>query len=205
MYNSKAIKTILILVSALVMVSSAIAGTDTYIVKKGDTLWRIASTYKVGVSEIIDANPQIKNPDLIYPYDKVTIPLPDEAALALENEVIALVNQERKKMGLQPLKRNWEVSRVAWYKSKDMAVNDYFSHNSAVYGSPFDMLSGFKIPYRYAGENIAKGQKTATAVMNAWMNSSGHRANILNKNFNQIGVGFYEKDGVLYWTQMFID
>ena len=78
----------------------------------------------------------------------------------------------------------------------------YFSHTSPTYGSPFEMMRSFGISYRSAGENIAKGQKSPAAVVNAWMNSSGHRANILNKSFTHIGVG-YIADGS-YWTQMFI-
>ena len=78
----------------------------------------------------------------------------------------------------------------------------YFSHTSPTYGSPFDMIKNFGISYRTAGENIARGQRTPLEVMDAWMNSAGHRANILNASFTQIGVG-YVSDGN-YWTQMFI-
>ena len=78
----------------------------------------------------------------------------------------------------------------------------YFSHTSPTYGSPFDMMKNYGIHYRAAGENIAQGQTSAQQVMNAWMNSSGHRANILNSSYTHIGVG-YISDGH-YWTQMFI-
>ncbi|WP_242664935.1 CAP domain-containing protein, partial [Geobacillus zalihae] len=81
-------------------------------------------------------------------------------------------------------------------------VNHYFSHNSPTYGSPFEMMKKFGISYTAAGENIAKGQRTPQEVVNAWMNSEGHRANILNKNFTHIGVGF-EENGYI-WTQQFI-
>ena len=87
-------------------------------------------------------------------------------------------------------------------KSQDMHDKNYFSHTSPTYGSPFEMMKQFGIQYRTAGENIAKGQRSAQEVVNAWMNSAGHRANILNKNFTHIGVG-YVADGN-YWTQMFI-
>ena len=83
-----------------------------------------------------------------------------------------------------------------------MQTNNYFSHTSPTYGSPFDMIKNFGISYQKAGENIAKGQKTPSAVVNAWMNSPGHRANILDPSYTKIGVG-YEKNGH-YWTQMFI-
>lgn len=177
------------------------ASADTYIVKKGDSMWKIAVKYKIGLQEIINANPQVKNPNLIYPNQKLNIPNIDSIK-AIEREAIRLVNVERQKRGLAPLKENWELSRVARHKSIDMRAKNYFSHTSPTYGSPFDMIRAYGISYRSAGENIAKGQRTAQEVMNAWMNSEGHRRNILNAGFTQIGVG-YEPNGH-YWTQMFI-
>ncbi|WP_407692007.1 CAP domain-containing protein [Radiobacillus deserti] len=123
---------------------------------------------------------------------------------AFEQEVVKLTNKERQKKGLQPLKLSEELSKVARTKSQDMVNKNYFSHQSPTYGSPFDMMKQFGISYRTAGENIAKGQRTPASVVQAWMNSEGHRANILNKNFTQIGVGFVETKGTTYWTQMFI-
>ncbi|HEY4602433.1 MAG TPA: CAP domain-containing protein [Cerasibacillus sp.] len=119
-----------------------------------------------------------------------------------EQEVVELTNQERTKRGLKPFKINNELSQVAREKSRDMAVNGYFSHNSPTYGSPFDMMKKWGITYRTAGENIAKGQRTPQQVVQAWMNSDGHRKNILNPNFTEIGVGYIEKGNV--WTQQFI-
>ncbi len=121
----------------------------------------------------------------------------------IETEVVRLVNIERQKEGLSPLTTSSEFSNVARKKSEDMAVKGYFSHTSPTYGSPFDMMKTFGIKYNTAGENIAKGQISAESVMRAWMNSSGHRANIMNPSFNKIGVGMYEKNGTKYWTQMF--
>ena len=180
------------------------AKTDKYTVQFGDTLWKIAQKYQVGISEIISANDQFKNPNMIYPGDKVTIPLPDEKIKSIEQTILNLVNQERRKNNIPELKLDWEISRVARYKSQDMCEKNYFNHNSPTYGSPFDMLKKFNISYQTAGENIAKGQKTAQAVMNSWMNSQGHRANILNKNFTKLGIGFYEKNNSIYWTQLFV-
>lgn len=174
----------------------------THTVVKGDTMWRIAVKHQVGISEIKNANPHIANPDLIYPGDVLNVPVPDASVTAFEQEVIRLVNQERAKVGLSPLTYDWELSRVARYKSQDMKDNRYFSHTSPVYGSPFRMMRDFGISYRTAGENIAKGQATPQAVVDAWMNSSGHRANILNASFTHIGVGYVAEGN--YWTQMFV-
>ncbi|WP_078409785.1 CAP domain-containing protein [Priestia abyssalis] len=122
-----------------------------------------------------------------------------------EKQVANLVNQERQKAGLQPLQLDTKLSDVAREKSKDMMNKGYFSHQSPTYGSPFDMMKQFGITYKSAGENIAKGQQTPQEVMNAWMNSEGHRANILNGSFTHIGVGFVkDAQGTTYWTQMFI-
>jgi uncharacterized YkwD family protein len=121
--------------------------------------------------------------------------------LSYEEQVVALVNEQRAANGLAPLTLSAELSDVARAKSQDMRDNNYFSHTSPTYGSPFDMLATFGISYRTAGENIAMGYATPEAVVNAWMNSSGHRANILNSSYTQIGVG-YVADGN-YWTQLF--
>ena len=120
-------------------------------------------------------------------------------------EVIKLVNKERNAAGLSALAENSRLSEVAQAKAEDMMKNGYFSHISPTYGSPFEMMKTFGIDYKSAGENIAKGQKTPAAVMNGWMNSSGHRANILNASYEQIGAGFCkDSSGVAYWVQMFI-
>lgn len=125
------------------------------------------------------------------------------SVLAIEKEVANLVNAERQKAGLKPLTLDSSISNVARTKSQDMADKKYFDHNSPTYGSPFDMMKKFGINYNAAGENIAMGQTTAKAVMNAWMNSPGHRANILSSKFGKIGVGYVIKNGTPYWTQMF--
>lgn len=176
-------------------------GYDQYRVKSGDSMWKIALKYQIGVSEIINANPQIENPNLIYPNQVLKVPNID-ATKSVENEVLTIVNQERAKQGLKPLQMDWEVARVARYKSDDMQAKGYFSHTSPTYGSPFDMLKQFGVKYKSAGENIAKGQRSPQEVMKSWMNSSGHRANILNSGYTHIGVGYNASGHV--WTQMFI-
>jgi uncharacterized YkwD family protein/spore coat assembly protein SafA len=189
----------------IIVVPQSVSGQTqtTHTVKSGDTLWKISVRYHVGLSEIIEANPQLENPDLIYPGDKITIPKNPEIK-RIEHKVTQLTNQEREKRGLQPLRPSWELSRVARYKSRDMMDRGYFSHESPTYGSPFNMMRDFGIEFTAAGENIAAGQRTAKQVVQAWMDSPGHRKNILNENYTRIGVG-YAKGGSkrYYWTQMF--
>lgn len=121
-----------------------------------------------------------------------------------EKEVFNLINQQRTNNGLSALKEDNEVQRVARIKAEDMVTNNYFSHTSPTYGSPFDMLKSFKISYKTAGENIAANSSNSGAV-NAWMNSSGHKANILNSSFNYTGIGVVNssKYGKIF-VQMFI-
>ena len=193
------ILTFAVLSASLLLSASA---ATTHQVVRGDTMWKIAVKYEVGLSEIKSANQNIKNPDLIYPGQILKIPTTDNSITAYEREVIRLVNEHRRANGLADLSYDWELSRVARIKSQDMRDNGYFAHNSPTYGSPFNMMKSFGIKYRSAAENIARGYATPKAVVDGWMNSSGHRANILNPSFTHIGVG-YTSDGN-YWTQMFI-
>lgn len=125
--------------------------------------------------------------------------------VAYQKEVLDLVNKERAKVGASPLKLNAELSKVATEKSQDMINKNYFDHISPIYGSPFDMMKRFGISYKSAAENIAMGQKNPSEVMNSWMNSNGHRKNILSSSYTEIGVGIAKaSNGQLYWTQMFI-
>lgn len=121
---------------------------------------------------------------------------------AFEKEVVELTNAERSKQGLKALVMDTELSKVAGIKSQDMKDKNYFDHTSPTYGSPFDMMKSFGINYSAAGENIAMGQTTPQQVVTSWMNSEGHRANILSANFTHIGVGHVQSGN--YWTQMFI-
>ncbi|WP_331275778.1 MULTISPECIES: CAP domain-containing protein [Bacillaceae] len=117
-------------------------------------------------------------------------------------QVIDLTNAERRKNGLPDLKADTQLNGVAQKKSEDMRQNNYFSHTSPTYGSPFDMMRDFGVTYKTAGENIAQGQRTPQEVVQAWMNSEGHRKNILSKDFTHIGIG-YDSNGH-HWTQMFV-
>ncbi|PLR98856.1 CAP domain-containing protein [Bacillus sp. T33-2] len=129
-------------------------------------------------------------------------PAASQQVSAYEQKVVQLTNEQRAKHGLPALKLDAQLSKVAKEKSLDMQRKGYFSHTSPTYGSPFDMMKKFGITYRAAGENIAKGQRSPEEVVNAWMNSDGHRKNILNSSYTHIGVGHVAQGN--YWTQMFI-
>ena len=121
---------------------------------------------------------------------------------SMEQQVVTLVNRQRAAYGLKALTLDESLSGYARIKSQDLHDNRYFDHQSPTYGSPFDMMRSFGISYSYAGENIAMGYFSAEDVVNAWMDSSGHRANILNANYDRIGVGYVADGG--YWTQWFL-
>jgi uncharacterized YkwD family protein len=134
----------------------------------------------------------------------VTVTEPQHGATEDELLMLNLVNEERKAAGLQPLKLNLELTEVARLKSQDMIDNNYFAHDSPTYGSPFEMMRQFGISYRTAGENLAMHPSVHSAHQGL-MNSPGHRANILNPSFTEIGIGIRRKgNGQYYITQMFI-
>lgn len=149
---------------------------------------------------------------LIYPTGDATdtnteVEVPQENANGLtadEQEVFDLINSQRTAAGLSALQINEEVQNVARIKAQDMVNNNYFSHTSPTYGSPFDMLKSYGISYKAAGENIA-GNSSNSGAVTAWMNSEGHKANILSNNYNYTGIGVVDspKYGKIY-VQMFI-
>lgn len=186
---------------------------EAYKVYNGDSFFYIGERYGVDYRELMRLNPNVD------PYNMrvgSTIKLVDSEsnnnnqhsnyANAYEQEVLELVNKERAERGLPSLKLDNEVGKVARAKSQDMNDNNYFSHTSPTYGSPFDMLTDFGVSYRGAAENIAAGQRSPESVMNSWMNSAGHKKNILNESLTHIGIGHVEGDSQYghYWTQMFI-
>ena len=132
-------------------------------------------------------------------------PVVEVNASANEKQVFELVNKVRAQNGLSQLKWADDLAALARAHSRDMINRRFFSHNNPDGLSPFDRMKAAGISYRTAAENIAYGQRTPEAVMNAWMNSSGHRANILNANVKEIGVGAVaDKSGTIYWTQEFV-
>lgn len=188
--------------AAACILTIAAAAQSVYTVKSGDTLSKIAKANQCTVSDIMKANSAIKSPAKIYAGQKIKIPSTNAAAY--ENQVITLVNKERSNRGLQTLKKNATLAYVARLKSTEMAAKNYFSHTSPSFGSTFTLMQHYGLKFIAAGENIAEGQHTPQEVMIAWMKSPGHRANILGRVYNQIGVGMAKSSrGVLYWTQEF--
>jgi uncharacterized YkwD family protein len=191
------------------------SSSKNYTVKSGDTLYKIASASNVSLWAMQKINPQLKQINLVYPGQVLDVPTtsapkttpapkptpaPSKSSVgSYATQVSQLVNQERQKAGLAPLTLDAELSNVAMAKAKDMIQNNYFDHNSPTYGSPFDMMRSFGIDYTAAGENIAKGQTSPQAVMTDWMNSPGHKQNILSSNYDSIGVAYYQGA----WVQLF--
>ncbi|QKS73194.1 LysM peptidoglycan-binding domain-containing protein [Paenalkalicoccus suaedae] len=194
------------------------ASAQTHTVERGETLWQISQKYNVSLQELVRNNQSLTNPNVIYPGQRITVSQPSGQAQAqtqpqtqdqnmsqFEQEVVRLTNIERQKQGLPALRANASLANVARVKSQDMRDRNYFSHQSPTYGSPFDMMRQFQISYQSAGENIAAGQTTPEQVVQGWMNSPGHRANIMSTSFNQIGIGYAQGGSYRhYWTQMFI-
>lgn len=223
-------KTFLLMSFVAMIFSFSSVSSAQCTVQRGDSIWHIAERYKIPFHKMLELNRHLKNPHLIYPQDKIEMPQNAEHGTGTQTEqhsksddiehgndeveqskpsaeseeVLKLVNAERAKAGLKPLKMSEQLRSIAYLKSKDMAENNYFDHNSPTYGSPFQMLQQYGVHYQAAGENIAAGQRTPQEVMNSWMNSSGHRANILNANFDTLGVGVYHGGSYgVYWTQEF--
>lgn len=226
--HPNSMKKILFSTAAFMMLATGVAmpaNAQHCDVQRGDSMWRIAKRYNVPFGKVLILNKHFHNPHMIHPRDEVELPdgstgqsthdsgtgdsdaaqSRGETESSQAVEILNLVNQERKKAGVPALTLSEKLTSIANTKAKDMADKNYFSHESPTYGSPFDMLKHFGVSYSYAGENIAAGQKTAAEVMNSWMNSSGHRQNILNKNYTQLGVGYTQ--GGQYgteWVQLFI-
>ncbi|MBX7194190.1 MAG: hypothetical protein K1X94_19200 [Sandaracinaceae bacterium] len=130
---------------------------------------------------------------------------PTGCGSATEQAVIALANAARSSMGLASLTCDPQMTVVARAHSQDMCDRGYFSHTGLDGRSPFDRLSDGGVRFGAAGENIAQGQRTPDEVHTAWMNSPGHRMNILGSAYRRIGVGLAECGGRMDWTQVFAD
>lgn len=175
---------------------------EKYKVQSGDTMYKIAGSFGLSLKSLLEANPKV-NPNLIYPGQLLNLPNQKGTSISVSNfDLIAveLVNAHRTKRGLPALELDGQLTAVAREKAADMLKHKYFSHTSPSYGSPFAMMNKYGIRYTYAGENIARGQEPPEEVVADWMASPGHRSNILNSNFDRIGVA--HRGGI--WVQLFI-
>jgi uncharacterized protein YkwD len=121
-----------------------------------------------------------------------------------ETDLVFEINREREQHGVEALAFNWELARVAQYKSQEMAELGFFGHGSRIYGEPNEMLLRFGIQFSAAGVNIAKGQNSSREVVDAWLSSSAHMENLLNENFSSAGVGITFHDEIPFWTLILI-
>ena len=147
--------------------------------------------------------PELEVPETEKPGQNAPETENNGTADAYVSEVVRLVNAERAKVGLSALTMNSAANAAAQVRAREIVSN--FSHTRPSGASCFTALQEAGVNYRGAGENIAYGQSSAQAVVDAWMNSEGHRANILNAQFTSIGVGHHVQNGVHYWTQFFVN
>ncbi|MFI5482538.1 CAP domain-containing protein [Streptomyces rubiginosohelvolus] len=129
-------------------------------------------------------------------------PSPSPTDASARSEVLALVNQERAKVGCSPLSTSAPLTSLAQNFSEDMAARGFFDHTDPDGDTPWDRAAQAGVQ-GLAAENIARGQADAQAVMEGWMNSEGHRANILNCDYKTIGIGVHEGSGGPWWVQNF--
>ncbi|MDO4304039.1 MAG: CAP domain-containing protein, partial [Bacillota bacterium] len=155
-----------------------------------------------------DTLPGTGDTDSSTPEEQPPVTSPDDDTEASEGEVhpyvlriVELVNEERAKAGLNPVTLDMAAATAAKVRAQEIVSS--FSHTRPNGSSFATALKEQGVSYRTAGENIAWGQRSPEAVMEGWMNSSGHRANILKESFTHIGVGYYQENGVNYWTQLF--
>ncbi len=153
------------------------------------------STPSVPETNVPDTQPPVSTPE-----DEVET-TPSDTVHPYVLRIVELVNEERIKAGLNPVTLDTAASSAALIRSQEIVSS--FSHTRPDGSSFSTALKEQGISYRRAGENIAWGQRSPEEVMEGWMNSSGHRANILGESFTHIGVGYYQENGVNYWTQLF--
>jgi len=187
-------------------IKAAFGSAKTYVYTYKDGKWVLTS--QNGSSGSKTTPPATQPPKVTPPSDENPVETPEQTSVkgltADEQKMLDLVNAERKKAGVEPLQIDMRLVEISRKKSQDMIDNHYFDHTSPTYGTPFDALKANGISYGYAGENIA-GAPTVDRAHSALMASPGHKANILNPNYNYIGIGIV--DGGPYgkmFTQTFI-
>ncbi|WP_313890795.1 CAP domain-containing protein [Psychrobacillus sp.] len=174
--------------------SNTTSEVKTSITNNGKSLYKYNKVHSSNKRPVSNSTPNTAKPEA--PKTEVV------QVSSVIQEVVNLTNKERAKAGLKALQMDTKLTQSAQAKSQDMKNKNYFSHTSPTYGSPFDQMKSFGVTYKSAAENIAMGQRSATEVVNAWMKSPGHKANIMNPSYTHIGVGL--SNSGYYWTQQFI-
>ena len=197
----------LLLIITLFSGSTTVQARTEYHVQSGDTLWEISLLNDVNLELLLLENPQVGNPNLIFPGDTIFLPIDQQHNSVTEKEkLLQKVNAQRIKAGLRPCQLDKELSNIAEKKSIDMKEKQYVAHKSPTYGNPTEMISSFQIPAESVRENIAAGEGSASNIFTTWMNSQLHRENLLQKEATHIGIGYAE--GGLhghYWTILVIE
>lgn len=163
--------------------------------------WRITRTAQ---AQVAPAQPAPAQPAPAQPAPAQPAPSQSVAGLtADEQQMLNSINSERSRNGLAPLTADLQLTKLARMKSQDMISGNYFSHQSPTYGSPFDMMRNYGVSYRTAAENIA-GNGSVAGAHTSLMNSPGHRANILGRQYTSVGIGIVKggRYGMMF-TQMF--
>lgn len=176
----------------------------THVITKGETFWSIAKQYNISMSELQKANQNFQDVSLIYPGQTIYIPNADILS-SVERDALRQINEYREKKGLTALKTSSTLSGVARKKATDMVQYHYFAHQSPTYGSPFTMILDCGLDFSAAGENIARGQKSATEAVTDWIESDGNRANILSDIYTTAGIGGSKTaEGTYYFCLLLI-
>jgi uncharacterized protein YkwD len=179
-----------------------------YIIKSGDTMWRVAFKHNLDLETILRENPHIKNPRLIYPGDIIF--LPESGGMSQVHPdnlyLLSLINKEREKAYLKPVQLDENLMKAAAKKSKDMMLHEYVAHKSPTYGNPNDMLKALHIPFRSVHENVGAGPKRPEEIFRTWVNSPVNYRNLTDKHITHVGIG-YAKGGLhgSYWTIILIE
>jgi uncharacterized protein YkwD len=179
----------------LIIVSNgAVSVTTTANVRDGSRLRQLLAAAAAPTAPVVTATPPRA------PVTPVT-PATPAAPGNVSNDVLVLVNAERAKAGLPALTTNSQLSQAAMIRARELPR--LFSHTRPNGTTCFTVFSETGVKFSTAGENIAQGQRNAEGAMTSWMNSEGHRANILSRNFDAVGIGYYIDNGTPYWIQLF--
>jgi uncharacterized protein YkwD len=206
MVHKGKILTCLFLITSIFSTYSSAKAMTEYRVHEGDTMWEISLRNAISLDKLLLDNPQLGNPNLIYPGDIIYLPIERGNSVLEKETLLQIINAERKKAGLRPFLLDKELTEIAQKKSMDMKEKQYVAHKSPTYGNPTEMIRSFQIPVRSVRENIGAGEESASAIFNTWMNSQPNRENLLQKTATHIGIGYAE--GGLhghYWALLIIE